>query len=282
MEDDPLMAKINTKLLENYGYTVLHIQSGNDAINTVQTNKEIDLILMDIDLGDDEILGTDLAKVILASHNIPLIFLSSHTEKEIVELTENITSYGYVVKNSSATVLDTSIKMAFRLFEAKEKAKSIEEELIKHQIELQMQIEEFLSEQEEREALNVKLFDFYHLSPIGYLTLDEKGLIKESNLTAQNMLGVQANLIDRNFHNFISEEDQDLFYLHKKKFLDSNYTNQARELRKDAPLCISIHLIYQEAMKFPIHLTLSLSHQNKENSTLRVAFMKYSKEYHQK
>lgn len=88
VEDDPLMAKINTKLLENYGYTVLHIQSGNDAINTVQTNKEIDLILMDIDLGDDEILGTDLAKVILASHNIPLIFLSSHTEKEIVELTD--------------------------------------------------------------------------------------------------------------------------------------------------------------------------------------------------
>lgn len=276
MEDDPLMAMVNTKHLENSGYTVLHAQSGKEAINTVQVNKELALILMDIDLGDDEYLGTDLAKLILANHNIPLLFFSSHTEKEIVELTENITSYGYVVKNSGATVLDASIKMAFRLFEAKEKAKSIEEELMKHQIELQMQIEMFRAEQEEREALYRKFFDFYDLSPIGYLTLDEKGLIKESNLTAQKMLGVHANLIDRNFHNFISEEDQDLFYLYKKKFIDSNYTNQANELRKDAPLCISIYLIYQEAMKFPIYLTLS--YRNKENSTLRVAIMKYSKE----
>ena len=33
--------------------------------------------------------------------------------------TEKITNYGYVVKNSSFTVLDASIKMAFKLFDAK-------------------------------------------------------------------------------------------------------------------------------------------------------------------
>ena len=40
-------------------------------------------------------------------------------EPEIVDKTEKITSYGYVVKSSSITVLDASIKMAFKLFEAK-------------------------------------------------------------------------------------------------------------------------------------------------------------------
>jgi hypothetical protein len=34
----------------------------------------------------------------------PNCFLSSHTEPEVVEKTEGITSYGYIVKNSGETV----------------------------------------------------------------------------------------------------------------------------------------------------------------------------------
>ncbi len=49
---------------------------------------------------------------------MPIVFLSSHMEPEIVEKTEKITSNGYVVKSSSITVLDASIKMAFKLFDA--------------------------------------------------------------------------------------------------------------------------------------------------------------------
>jgi len=37
-----------------------------------------------------------------------------------VEKTEKITSYGYVVKSSSITVLDASIKMTFKLFKSKQ------------------------------------------------------------------------------------------------------------------------------------------------------------------
>lgn len=70
---------------------------------------------MDIDLGKG-IDGTDAAQIILQSREIPVVFFSNHTESEIVEKTEKITSYGYVVKNSGETVLLASIKMAFKLF----------------------------------------------------------------------------------------------------------------------------------------------------------------------
>jgi PAS domain S-box-containing protein len=73
---------------------------------------------MDINLGEG-IDGTEAAERILRIRDIPVVFLSSHTEPEVVEKTEGITSYGYIVKNSGDTVLLTSIKMAFRLFEAK-------------------------------------------------------------------------------------------------------------------------------------------------------------------
>ncbi|HOR45495.1 MAG TPA: PAS domain S-box protein, partial [Spirochaetota bacterium] len=50
---------------------------------------------------------------------------------EIVEKTERLTSYGYVVKNSGIVVLDASIKMAIKLFLEKKERRQIESELIK-------------------------------------------------------------------------------------------------------------------------------------------------------
>ncbi|MEK6884169.1 MAG: PAS domain S-box protein, partial [Nanoarchaeota archaeon] len=87
-----------------------------------------DLILMDIDLGNG-IDGTETATQILKQLEVPILFLSSHTEREVVRKTETITSYGYVVKNSGFTVLDASIKMAFKLFDAHENIKNKKEHL---------------------------------------------------------------------------------------------------------------------------------------------------------
>jgi len=117
VEDEFLIA-MNEKLeLEKYGYVVKTVTNGEKAIEVVETSTDIDLILMDINLGDG-IDGTQAAEIILKDHDIPIVFVSSHSEREVVEKTEKITSYGYVVKNSSITVLDASIKMAFKLFYA--------------------------------------------------------------------------------------------------------------------------------------------------------------------
>ncbi|OQA77176.1 MAG: putative transcriptional regulatory protein pdtaR [bacterium ADurb.Bin243] len=123
VEDDSVVSMVESMQLNAEGYTVIQSRCGEDAIAIMASGKEpIDLILMDIDLGSG-IDGTEAAREILKKRDIPVVFLSSHTEKEIVEKTEKITSYGYVVKNSAITVLDASIKMAFKLFEAKTKEK---------------------------------------------------------------------------------------------------------------------------------------------------------------
>jgi PAS domain S-box-containing protein len=117
VEDEKITSIIFTKILEQQGVKVIQAVSGEEAILIVDSTPGIDLILMDIDLGPG-IYGTEAAKIILKNHDIPIVFLSSHTELEIVEKTEGITSYGYVVKNSGETVLLASIQMAFRLCEA--------------------------------------------------------------------------------------------------------------------------------------------------------------------
>lgn len=123
VEDEALIALAKQMELEKYGYNVLTVNTGEKAVVISKKNHGIDLILMDIDLGQG-MDGTETAEVILMDRGIPVVFLSSHMEPEIVEKTEKITSYGYVVKSSSITVLDASIKMAFKLFQAN---KQIEE-----------------------------------------------------------------------------------------------------------------------------------------------------------
>jgi PAS domain S-box-containing protein len=118
VEDEAIIAIEKKMTLQRYGYKVVLAHSGEAAIQEVCTNPETSLILMDINLGSG-IDGTEAAKAILAERDIPVVFHSSHTEPEVVEKTEGITSYGYIVKSSGETVLIASIKMAYRLFEAK-------------------------------------------------------------------------------------------------------------------------------------------------------------------
>lgn len=130
VEDEILIALDKQRELENYGYKVLITNTGEKAIAISKENNSIDLILMDIDLGSG-IDGMIAAEQILKEREIPVVFLSGHTESDIFEMTEKITSYGYVVKSSGITVLDASIKMAFKLFDTSRKLYETKEKFSK-------------------------------------------------------------------------------------------------------------------------------------------------------
>ncbi|HRX46111.1 MAG TPA: PAS domain S-box protein [Spirochaetota bacterium] len=130
VEDEVLIAMAEERQLAAAGYNVITAFSGEDAIEiAVNSEQQIDIILMDIDLGRG-MDGTQAAMEILKYREIPVLFQSSHTEKDIVEKTEKITSYGYVVKHSGITILDASIKMAFKLHKAYKELKEKEENLL--------------------------------------------------------------------------------------------------------------------------------------------------------
>lgn len=121
VEDDSVVALFENAHLQQCGYRVMMAASGTQAVEMADASEEVDLVLMDIDLGDG-IEGTEAARRILSRHDLPIVFLSSHTDPETVRKTESISSYGYVVKNSGMPVLEVSLKMAFRLFEARQHA----------------------------------------------------------------------------------------------------------------------------------------------------------------
>ena len=117
VEDEAVVAFVEAETLKMSGYEVITVSNGKQALETVKSGKKIDLILMDIDLGKG-LDGTQTAERFPKDCEIPIVFLTNHTEPEIVEKTDKISSYGVVVKNSGETVLLASIKMAFRLHAA--------------------------------------------------------------------------------------------------------------------------------------------------------------------
>ena len=116
VEDEPVTAMAEKIALEKYGYNIIAVNTGKDAIDIFTKNNYIDLILMDINLGEG-ISGPEVAEIILKDHEIPVVFLSNHIEPEVLKTSERITSYGYVMKNSGIVVLDASIKIALKLFD---------------------------------------------------------------------------------------------------------------------------------------------------------------------
>jgi len=57
------------------------------------------LILMDIELGG-KIDGIETTYLIQQFSDIPILFLTANTSKEIMEKVRSITGYGYVVKRN--------------------------------------------------------------------------------------------------------------------------------------------------------------------------------------
>lgn len=109
-------------------------------------------------------------------------------------------------------------------------------ELRVHQIELEMQNEELRRAQAELESSQARYFDLYDLAPVGYITINDKGLILQANLTAANLLGVaRSDLVRKPFSGFIVKEDQDIYYLRRKQFLNDRepQSYELRMLRKD-------------------------------------------------
>ena len=107
------------------------------------------------------------------------------------------------------------------------------QELLVHQVELEMQNEELQRAQADLEASRARYFDLYDLAPVGYCTISGNGLrrILEANVTASKLVGMsQADLVKLPFTRIIHREDADKFYLMCKQLIKTRAT-QACELR---------------------------------------------------
>ena len=86
-------------------------------------------------------------------------------------------------------------------------------ELHVHQVELEMQNRELVEAQETLEASRSHFAELYDRAPVGYSTLDGKGLVLEANLTAAGMLGLErSEVVGAPFPALLASAGVDVFF----------------------------------------------------------------------
>jgi PAS domain S-box-containing protein len=225
VEDEAILAMSEARMIETHGYEVVSAYSGEKAIDLVDSDPTISLILMDIDLGED-MDGTEAAEKIQEKHEIPIVFLTSHAEKEFVDRAKRITNYGYVLKNSGEFVLIESINMAFTLFNAYTQAQEEKENLRE-------------SEEKFRTLMNQTIdMLFLHDLDGRIIDVNETG-VRQTGYSREELLSMSIPDLDPDYH---ERENGGRFW----KLLDFNQ-----------PLVFEARIKRKDGSPFPIEIALS-------------------------
>jgi PAS domain S-box-containing protein len=126
VEDETIVALDIKKKLVKLGYNVTDIvSSGEEAIEKVGETPP-DLVLMDIALEGD-MDGIEAAKRIRSRYDIPVIYLTAHSDKKTLDRAKVTEPLGYIVKPFERAGLHAAVEMAIYKYRAKRKLEEKDE-----------------------------------------------------------------------------------------------------------------------------------------------------------
>lgn len=124
VEDELIFGEELVENLENLGYEVFGPAiSYTEGLSLVRENSP-DLLLTDIQLSGRK-TGIDLATTIRSENELPIIFLTSFTDKETITLAKEVKPNAYMTKPYSVEQLYASIELAVDNFQEHRKSKTI-------------------------------------------------------------------------------------------------------------------------------------------------------------
>lgn len=116
VEDERIIARDLARTLTELGYQVAGISgSGEDALQQVLADPP-ELVLMDVRLAG-ELDGIETAKAIKREHDVPIIFLTAHSDDETFNRASAAAPLAYLVKPFNGVDLKCSIELALRRHE---------------------------------------------------------------------------------------------------------------------------------------------------------------------
>ena len=112
VEDEFVVAEDIRECLENMGYFVSSaVTSGEDALEKIEEEMP-DMILMDIVLSGD-MDGIETAERIHEHHQIPIIFITAHSDEDMLKRAKITEPYGYILKPFDDRDIYINLEMAF-------------------------------------------------------------------------------------------------------------------------------------------------------------------------
>ena len=115
VEDDPIIGEDIREMLTSVNYEAIDVAySKEDAIKAID-NEKLDLVLLDINL-DGYYEGFEVAEYINKTRQLPFIYITSYSGKEIIERAKPTMPMGYIVKPFNEKELFTTIEVALYNF----------------------------------------------------------------------------------------------------------------------------------------------------------------------
>ncbi len=112
VEDEALIANEIAECMEENGFETIGIASTADTALDLVANNKPDVILMDISI-KGKLNGIELAKRILNSQNLPIIFLTSNSQDTVIKEAMKINPTAFLLKPFNEKELPVAIELAF-------------------------------------------------------------------------------------------------------------------------------------------------------------------------
>lgn len=126
VEDESVVALEIVNRLKQLNYEVVDmVDTGASAIHSA-LKYQPDLILLDIMLQGD-MDGIEAGRRILKELDVPIVFLTAHSDSATIERARNVAPFGYIVKPFEPSELNTSIEIALIRHEMERQVKQSEE-----------------------------------------------------------------------------------------------------------------------------------------------------------
>ncbi len=184
VEDEGITALNIKAMLENWGYEdPLIASNSHEALRNV-SKFEPDLILMDINL-DEDIDGIEIVKNLQNTFDIPILYLTAHSDDAIVERAKLTRYYGYIIKPFDNEELKIAIDMA--LYRHK-----MENELKNANKLLQIELKKRKSAENELKKSEEKYRAIVETTHEGIVIIDEKNNLSYINEQMAEMMGYKV------------------------------------------------------------------------------------------
>jgi DNA-binding NarL/FixJ family response regulator len=120
IEDEILIAKDISFLLEDLGFNCVGIAKNSQKAQFLFSTYHIDLILCDININGEKD-GIETIELLSKTKKVPVIYLSAHSDDEIINRAMSTMPYSYLVKPYNERNLHVAINLALHHHEKENK-----------------------------------------------------------------------------------------------------------------------------------------------------------------
>lgn len=230
VDDDPLAVKVVAQLLRPLACQVLTACSGEEAVELFNRQRP-DIIYMDVQMeGMDGIEATRRIKALAGEQWVPLVIISGEGDTKAVAECLNAGADDFYRKPINSTFFHAKFRTLYRALSMQRSLVTMSEQLKQSQ---------------------ARYRNLFLRAPIGYLVMDTKGLIIESNRALQALLGYAPDqLKGRRWIDLLDREDRD------KAFASANILQvegetvsppiQTRNLVTGATIYMEVHALLDQ------------------------------------